>query len=346
VGKVRDAKEIINEEVLLGPDRGWTPGFKGLLFDPLGKLRLNPELATPDLINDNEEELRDPDWEALQPPPPEPTKKKKEKKAKEVKKPLSIADLERAGVPINDQLRQVLKEENRRATRKAAEQDGKKAKGPRPRGWQMPEPDNREVHKLLKIVGGQASGKRLLSPADRAVRPMMEVVRAAVFNMLQSMVGLPTLEGRWLDLYSGTGSVGLEALSRGCDTCHFVELDPWVVTNVLQPNIDNCDFNSESVIHTQKVEAFFDRAEEPGAISGGAFDFISVTPPYEAVTYSSLMTTLATSPIVGKDTFIIVEYPYRDKAMITEMCGNLYKIRDRRYGRTNLAMYGPEWAKS
>lgn len=48
--------------------------------------------------------------------------------------------------------------------------------------------------------------------------------------------------------------------------CHFVELDPWVVTNVLQPNIDNCDFNSESVIHTQKVEAFFDRAEEPGVL--------------------------------------------------------------------------------
>jgi hypothetical protein len=48
--------------------------------------------------------------------------------------------------------------------------------------------------------------------------------------------------------------------------CHFVELDPWVVTNVLQPNIDNCDFNSESVIHTQKVEAFFDRAEEPGGL--------------------------------------------------------------------------------
>jgi hypothetical protein len=41
VGKVRDAKEIINEEVLLGPDRGWTPGFKGLLFDPLGKLRVS-----------------------------------------------------------------------------------------------------------------------------------------------------------------------------------------------------------------------------------------------------------------------------------------------------------------
>lgn len=60
--------------------------------------------------------------------------------------------MERAGVPINDQLRQVLKEENRRATRKAAEQDGKKAKGPRPRGWQMPEPDNREVHKLLKVT--------------------------------------------------------------------------------------------------------------------------------------------------------------------------------------------------
>lgn len=67
------------------------------------------------------------------------------------KPPYLLQDLELAGVPVNDQLRQILKEENRRAFRQAAETDGKKSKGPRQRGWQMPAPDNREVHKLLKV---------------------------------------------------------------------------------------------------------------------------------------------------------------------------------------------------
>ncbi len=63
--------------------------------------------------------------------------------------------------------------------------------------------------------------------------------------MLQSQAGtvnsLPS-EARWLDLFAGTGSVGLEALSRGCRESHFVEMDPWVTRNVLGKNIATCGF--------------------------------------------------------------------------------------------------------
>ncbi|XP_031254832.1 uncharacterized protein LOC116112847 [Pistacia vera] len=176
------------------------------------------------------------------------------------------------------------------------------------------------------------------------VRPMMEVVKGAAFDILQVASGSPASlrPGRWLDLYSGTGSVGIEAISRGCSEVHFVEMDPWVVSNVLQPNLEWTGFLDVSSIHTVRVEDFIDRAKQFIG-KDGAFDYISVTPPYTAVDYGVLMDQISKSALVGKDTFIVVEYPLRIDML--DSCGCLVKIKDRRFGRTHLAIYGPEWAQ-
>ncbi|KAG0460154.1 hypothetical protein HPP92_023282 [Vanilla planifolia] len=78
-----------------------------------------------------------------------------------------------------------------------------------------------ELNSMFSGSGGKAHRKKLLSPKGMDVRPMMGVVRGAAFGMLQVLGGCPTClrPGRWLDLYSGTGSVGIEALSRGCQRC-------------------------------------------------------------------------------------------------------------------------------
>ncbi|PNY13968.1 rRNA methyltransferase-like protein, partial [Trifolium pratense] len=151
----------------------------------------------------------------------------------------------------------------------------------------------------LPVIGGTVRRTKLLSPNSMDVRPMMEVVKGAAFDILQAAGGSPaTLRpGRWLDLYSGTGSVGIEALSRGCSEVHFVEMDPWVVSDVLRPNLEVTGFVDESVIHTVRVEKFFER-------NSGAFDYISVTPPYEVVDYAVLMRLISESPFLGEDTFM------------------------------------------
>ncbi|KAA8539102.1 hypothetical protein F0562_025794 [Nyssa sinensis] len=71
---------------------------------------------------------------------------------------------------------------------------------------------------ISQVLGGKARQKKLLSPRGMDVRPMMEVVKGAAFGILQAAGGCPASlrSGRWLDLYSGTGSVGIEAISRGC----------------------------------------------------------------------------------------------------------------------------------
>ncbi|KAK2647601.1 hypothetical protein Ddye_015090 [Dipteronia dyeriana] len=173
--------------------------------------------------------------------------------------------------------------------------------------------ESREIHRLLQVLGGKAKRKKLLSPKGMNVRPMMEVVKGAAFDILQVAGGCPASlrPGRWLDLYSGTGSVGIEAISRGCSEVHFVEMDPWVFWMSIGK-------------------------DEP-------FDYISVTPPYTQVDYGVLMDQISKSALIGKDTFIVVEYPIRTDML--ESCGCLVKIKDRRFGRTHLAIYGPEWAK-
>ncbi|MCL7051226.1 hypothetical protein MKW94_021671, partial [Papaver nudicaule] len=194
------------------------------------------------------------------------------------------------------------------------------------------------------VLAGKARRMKLLSPKGMDVRPMMEVVKGAAFDILQVAGGCPASlrPGRWLDLYSGTGSVGIEAISRGCSEVHFVEMDPWVVSEVLRPNLEWTGFLDASVIHTIRVESFFERAEQ-FAETHGSFDYISVTPPYELVDYGILMSQIAESALVGENTFIVVEYPIRTDML--DSCGCLVKVADRRFGRTHLAIYGPSWAQ-
>ncbi|KAF9618477.1 hypothetical protein IFM89_001878 [Coptis chinensis] len=116
----------------------------------------------------------------------------------------------------------------------------------------------------MQVLAGTARRKKLLSPKGMDVRPMMEVVKGAAFDILQVAGGNPASlrPGRWLDLYSGTGSVGIEAISRGCSEAHFVEMDPWVISEVLRPNLEWTEFLDASVIHTLRVETFLERADK------------------------------------------------------------------------------------
>ncbi|KAF5837591.1 hypothetical protein DUNSADRAFT_4162 [Dunaliella salina] len=202
-----------------------------------------------------------------------------------------------------------------------------------------------KLHRQLRIIGGTAINRKLLSSQGSQTRPMMEKVRAAIFSMIQSQAGtassLPA-GSRWLDLFAGTGSVGLEAMSRGSEQAHFVELDPWVVRNVLGPNITTCGFNRQAVVHTTKAETFLQKARSVPRFAGGAFDFISVCPPYLLVSYPELFKLLEGSPLLHDGTIMFVEYPRQLASQIPDTLGSLSKVRDRKYGRTWVAVYAPD----
>lgn len=202
-----------------------------------------------------------------------------------------------------------------------------------------------KTHCRLKIISGSAAGVRILSPQGDQTRPMMEVVRGAVFSMISSLHGSPgglPENTRWLDLFAGTGAVGIEALSRGAGEAHFVEMSPWVINNCLHPNLERCGVDGAAVVHTGRVEDFLRRASGTPRFAGGAFDFVSCCPPYEAVSYPEVLELLSESPLLHENTILLVEYPKKVTGEIPLMVGSLVKLRDRRYGRTLVAVYGPE----
>jgi 16S rRNA (guanine(966)-N(2))-methyltransferase RsmD len=204
--------------------------------------------------------------------------------------------------------------------------------------------NERRLHAQLKIIAGRAAGRRLVSARGAQTRPMMEKVRAAIFDMVQaqagSVGGLPS-GSRWLDLFAGTGSVGLEALSRGAAEAHFVELDPWVHRRVLGRNIAACGFGSHSTCHTSRAEDFLKRAAAAPRFAGGPFDFISVCPPYLLVSYPELYDLLEASGLVHAGSVVFVEYPKQLAQHVRPTLGPLTKVRDRKYGRTWVAIYAP-----
>ena len=178
-------------------------------------------------------------------------------------------------------------------------------------------------------------------------RPMMAAVRGAVFSMLTALMhGNGQTAGtfppalRWLDLFAGTGAVGIEAASRGCEAVHFVELDPWVIQHCLQRNLEFTRTGGGAMVHNMTVEAFIAGAATSLRAAGDApFDFISVCPPYEKVSYPELLSSLEASPLLRPGTMVVVEYPKYERKNITDRIGRLEKIRDRAYGRTLVAIY-------
>ena len=206
--------------------------------------------------------------------------------------------------------------------------------------------DGKRTHKRLTIVAGTLARRKLLSPSGLDTRPMMGMVRGATFDMIMSAVGsrsnvaFPTDDARWLDLFAGTGAIGIESLSRGGKEAHFVEMDPWVVSHVLRKNIATLGVDAATKVHTAKVETFLAQHARSAKAVGGAFDFVSFCPPYYRVSYPDLLLQLDASPLIAEHTLILVEYARSQKPEIKAAIGNrLRRIRDRRYGRTYVALY-------
>jgi hypothetical protein len=110
-------------------------------------------------------------------------------------------------------------------------------------------------------------------------------------------------------------------------------------TQVLGRNIRACGFKGRAWTHTTKAEDFLRRAADLPRFAGGAFDYISVCPPYLLVSYPELFSLLDASPLLHEGSVVFVEYPKQLAHEITDRIGPLQRVRDRRYGRTWVALY-------
>lgn len=160
---------------------------------------------------------------------------------------------------------------------------------------------------------------------------MMDKVRAALFDMLWHF---DAVRGRALDLYAGSGAVGLEALSRGAEYADFVELNP-VCVKTIQQNLDTLGLSAEGRVHKRKVEEVLAKPALLGY--AGPYDLVTFTPPYPEINYVNLLTQLADSTLIGPGSVVVVEHPREIE--LPDAIGPLTRIRERKYGRTFLSIY-------
>lgn len=180
----------------------------------------------------------------------------------------------------------------------------------------------------MRISGGKFGSRRLQAPSGEATRPTSDRVREALFSVL---VGRGLVHGaRVLDVYAGTGALGLEALSRGADSAHFVERDAKALV-CLRANVSELGVQGECKVHACALEAFLKRAE---ALS---YSLIFADPPYALLreptfqaTWERLLGLLAPGGVA------VLEHDKRDatpKASAADL------LLSRNYGDTTIAIY-------
>jgi 16S rRNA (guanine966-N2)-methyltransferase len=137
----------------------------------------------------------------------------------------------------------------------------------------------------MRVVAGEARGRRLVAPPGRGTRPTGDRVREALFNALRSLevVGDATV----VDLFAGSGALGIEALSRGARHCTFVERDRAART-VIEQNLRVTGLADRAVVRGEPAERFVERT----AASGGWFDLALLDPPYDYGGWLDLLTAL------------------------------------------------------
>ena len=179
---------------------------------------------------------------------------------------------------------------------------------------------------LIRVVGGALRGRKIAVPS-RGVRPTSERTREAIFDLLGSTL-VP--DARVLDLYAGTGALGIEALSRGAAFADFVEQDESTARR-LRSNLEALGVADRSRVH----RADLDGGELPSS-APGPWDLVFLDPPYAGKAGALWLTALARGTWGPAGGVVVYERGQRTEAPAPE---GLSLWKERRYGDTIVALY-------
>ncbi len=179
----------------------------------------------------------------------------------------------------------------------------------------------------MRIIAGALKGRRL-APVKGRIRPTAAKVREAVFNILGDAVE----QARVLDLFAGTGALGIEALSRGAQAAVFVEDHPEAL-QVLRRNLEHLDLTAR----TQVLPVSVPGALKKLAARGEKFDLAFLDPPYGGEMALAALQALAAAAIMTPGAWVVTEHSRRDH--LPETAGSLERRELRRYGDTQVAFY-------
>jgi len=184
----------------------------------------------------------------------------------------------------------------------------------------------------MKVTGGRSRGKVLISLKGMDIRPTSSKVREAIFNILgQDMTGI-----RVLDLFAGTGILGIEALSRGADGAILIDKSGQSV-NIINKNLALCGY--QALCRVFKMDlikgSFFDLLSLKEK-----FDLVFVDPPYRKGIIPPVLTTLSSCGLLSGQALVVTESSKNDS--LPERVGTLLLSDTRIYGKTKIDIYNRE----
>lgn len=180
----------------------------------------------------------------------------------------------------------------------------------------------------MRVIAGVAKKRRLKAPKGLALRPTADRVKEALFNILKDRV-----EGcSFLDLFAGTGNVGIEAFSRGAVRVTFIDYSPRFI-RFIKENLRLCGFeNRAEVIRADAFEYVKRKIEQDKR-----YDIIFIDPPYRADLLEAFLPLLGRSSLLKDDGVMMIEHSR--KIELPAIIGKLTIVKNYRYGDTVLSMY-------
>ncbi len=181
----------------------------------------------------------------------------------------------------------------------------------------------------MRVITGEAKGHRLRFPRGTGIRPATDLVKGAIFSILE------TTTNDWeqvLDLFSGSGALGIEALSRGAGWVDFVEREPRCCA-IIKENLEKTKLAARAHVYccnVAKALSFLDKE----------YSIILMDPPYSNPSIGKLITQLAASKLIGKDTTLVVTHsPHHP---LNPAYATLKLIKEHRHGDSCIAVYRKE----
>jgi len=161
----------------------------------------------------------------------------------------------------------------------------------------------------MRVIAGTARSLPLKTPEGMNTRPTTDRIKETLFNMLQTKVG----DSVFVDLFSGSGGIGIEAISRGANKAYFVEYDKKALA-CIKDNLNFTKFNDKAMVINADVCSAIDRIHEEA-------DIIFMDPPYESGLDVAVLRLLNNAVCVTEDTLIIVEASLNRDLKEFEDCG-------------------------
>lgn len=180
----------------------------------------------------------------------------------------------------------------------------------------------------MRIIAGKARGRKILSPATYETRPTLDRVKEAMFSMIQGYIPEATV----VDVFAGTGSLGLEAASRGAKECYLFDKSE-VTFPLLKENVENLKFTD--FCHPLKIDAY--AGLKMLAKKGKRFNLVFIDPPYCKEMIPEAIKTIKENDMLNEDGIIVTKIDSIEE--IYEGYEDIKLTRSKKYGNTTVCFY-------